>query len=220
MAIVPSSQSQAFYDFSRNVKEFIESVVGHDRVYVAMTNFPRPNQQYVTYRIIKSVPMDRGTFQRLDNDGNSIYKLNYRVDVEIQCYKEFFHSDSGEFILPNDVVSTIMQRIENKGVAYKFFWQNRAGHWRNGDVDDRSVPLDAVNWEQRARGVMQFHMQIEDIRPGPFDQDVDGFIQTVIFDTVGTEGTTEIRCDNEVVSYPERDPSDPIDPPPDHSNLP
>lgn len=214
MALVQTSQGEAFYDFSINFQEFIKSVVGHDRVYYAMTNFPRPKEQYVTYRPKIVNPMDRGSFRRFDSNGNSVYSLNYVIDVEVSCYKEFLDRTSMIPILPQDIVSAIMHRIENKGVAYKYFWQNGAGHFRNSVVDDRPVPLDGVNWEQRAVGTMTFHMIIEDVRSDDtFDPDIDGFIQTVIFDTVGHDGSTTITCEDEVVSYPPRAPDDPIIPP-------
>lgn len=220
MTLQQTSQGEAFYDFSINFQEFVKSVVGHDRVYYAMTNFARPKEQYVTYRPRITNPMDRGSFRRFDSDGNSIYSLNYIIDVEVSCYKEFYDVNAPDPsliipILPQDVISAIMHRIENKGVAYKYFWQNGAGHHKNSVVEDRPVPLDGVNWEQRSVGTMTFHMIIEDVRTDePFDQDIDGFIQTVIFDSTGHDGSTTITCEDEVVSYPPRGPSDPIIPAP------
>lgn len=218
MTIRHTSQGQAFYDFSLRFRDYIIDTVGHDRVFFASTNHPRPKQQYVTFRPINHDPIDRGFDAGRDSEDNQIWGLNYYVDMEIMVYKEFLEPESMIPVLPQDVLSAILHRVENPQIAYHWFNSHRVGHLSNSRITDMPVPLDGVNWEQRSRATMRFHLLVLDKRydqstappgdqpvppdtPKPFDPNTDGWIQTVIFDT---RDPTGIRCEDEVVSYPPR----------------
>lgn len=198
-----SPQGEALLDFTTLFKTYVEYVVGHSRVYYAKTDFPREEIQYLTYRPIKIHKMDRGGITRFESDGRAVVSANYVIDIELVCYKEYYLPEDGntpaQYILPSDVLSDIQHTLEHRQVAYHFFNRHRAGHLRSGDIDDRSVPLSDVNWEDRARCIMQFHMVIEDVE-STFDPDIDGWIQTVDFDSVEREkGPVYRDC---TVSYP------------------
>lgn len=198
MTVPASAQSEAMYDVTVNISNFIKEVVGHDRVFYGNTNFPRPTEQYLTYRVDRVVPMNRGAFIGYNPEGKPVYSLNYKVDVEIYCYKEYIDPTLGYMVLPTDVISTILHRIHNKPILRKHFLDNRIGHLINSSVDDRSIPLDEVNWEQRARALMTFHFVLEDVR----DTDEEGgYIETVNYEVFMHEGD-ETNYHNNSVTYP------------------
>ena len=183
-----ANYAQTLSDFRTAISTWIKYEVGHERVFYAQTNFTRPKQQYLTYRIVNITPDEFASYVGYDENGKEIVDLNHHAIVQINCYKDDF-SDPVVPNTPQAVLNTLVHGINKKEIYYRYFSTENIGHLDSGVVTDRSIPINNHDWEQRAGVLMTFHFVIRDVDEGT---NLTSDVGEVIISETLNEGSTEV----------------------------
>lgn len=187
-----SNYAQTMADFRAAIATWIRYVVGHDRVFYAQTNFTRPKQQYVTYRIVNVTPDELPSYAGFNPDtGREIVDLNHHAVVQIICYKDDL-SDPLVPRTPMAVMNDMVHSVNKKEIYYRYFSTENIGHLDSSTITDRSIVIDNNDWEQRAGVLMTFHFVIRDEDEGTT---LTSDVGRVILEQTVNEGDREVVCD-------------------------
>lgn len=178
-------------DLRQRIYTFITTVVGHNRVFTAKTNYPRPKQQYLTYRINSDDAHIYSALIGQDNNGREIRDTTHYFDIEINCYKDLVNDGPPVTVTtPRSVITNLYHHMQSTEIQYAFFGRHNIGFVKNFPIRDRTVPIDNHDWEQRSSIVLRFHMVIRESGLGVAD--VSGIVNQVLFEDQVDEGSKRV----------------------------
>lgn len=180
------SYQEAISQFRDGLFDLISEAAGHNRIYPARTNFVKPKQNFITYRIGNINPLEGAGYSYDPDTGVQKSYLNYEVIVNIVAV------NPDPYGMPSNtqaVCGRLRQSLSKKELVYKHLTLNNIGFLRASTISDSSSIDDGAHWEERANFIAYFHVIIEKEDGGGSD----GYIETI-------KGTQHVTADGRTKS--------------------